>query len=104
MVSSPTSHIILSEKDYCQITIDIFQGYTDEKFEGKYLWTAIIIDFKLWTKKDQEAINATTWMIIEQYCIPHSIWINHYKNKSTKSEMLMKQLVLATKYDIDFSN
>ena len=40
-------------------------------------------------------------MIIEQYCIPRGVWIDHYENKSTQSEMLMKKIVSTTKYDID---
>ena len=97
MTTSPTSQVTLSDKDYRQITIDTFQEYADEDFEGTHLWRAIKIDFKLWTKEDWEAIDATTWMIIEQYCIPRGVWIDHYKNKSTQFEMLMKKLVSATK-------
>ena len=65
MTTSPAVDTILTTKDYCQITIDIFQEYSDEDFEGKHLWEVIKIDFKLWTKEDWEAINANTWMIIE---------------------------------------
>ena len=47
MAGPPALEVILSDKDYCQITIDTFQEYTDEDFEGKHLWGAIKIDFKL---------------------------------------------------------
>ena len=102
--TSPAVDVILTAKDYCQINIDTFQEYATGDFEGKHLWGAIKIDFKLWTKEDWKAIDATTWMIVEQYCIPRGVWIDHYKNKNTQSEILMKKIVLATKYDIDLSD
>ena len=60
MVSPPALEVILSDEDYRQITIDTFQEYADEDFEGKHLWRAIKIDFKLWTKEDWEVIDTTT--------------------------------------------
>ena len=78
MTTSLTLEITLNDKNYCQITIDNFQKYVNKDFEGTHLWKAIKIDLRFWTKKDWEAINATTWIIIEQYYIPFSVCINHY--------------------------
>lgn len=104
MTTSPALDLILSVKDYRQITINTFQGYIDKDINGKYPQKAIKIDFKLWIKENQGAINISTQMIIKQYCILRSIWINHYENRSRQSKILIKKLVLAIKYDIDLNN
>lgn len=51
MASLPILNNILSTKNYCQIVIDIFQEYANEKFESKFLWRAMKINFKDSTKE-----------------------------------------------------
>ena len=46
MTISPASQIIMTDKEYRQIATDILQGYADERFEGKFFWKSIKIDFK----------------------------------------------------------
>ena len=40
-------------------------------------------------------------MIIKQYYIPYAVWIDYYENKSIQSEILIKKIVLTTKYYIN---
>lgn len=35
MINLPTFEIIINNKNYCYITINKFQGYTNENFEKK---------------------------------------------------------------------
>lgn len=100
MTISPLPDITLSAKDYHLITIDIFQRYVDECFEGKFLWKSIKIDFKYWTKENWDAFNGKTLNKILRYCIPRSIWIEESDNQS---KILMK-FVLAPTYDIDLED
>ena len=60
MASSPAPDVILSAKDYRQIATNMFQGYTDERFEGKLLWRSMKIDFKYWTKENWDALDGKT--------------------------------------------
>jgi len=96
MATSPASDIILSPEDYRRIATDMFQGYTDENFEGLLFWRAMKMDFKYWTKENWDALNGKTWNKILGYCIPRGVWIEESNNQS---EVLMK-LVLAPTYDV----
>ena len=51
MTTSPISEVPMSDKDYCQIATNIFQGYADDNLEGKPFWKNIKIDFEDWTKE-----------------------------------------------------
>ena len=51
MTTSPASKVPISDKNYRQIAIDIFQGYADDNLEGKLLWESIKMDFEDWTKE-----------------------------------------------------
>ena len=51
MITSPALQIIMTDKNYCQIATDMFQRYANERFKGKFLWRALKIDFKDWTKE-----------------------------------------------------
>lgn len=41
-----TLEVIMSDKNYCQIVTNAFQGYANDNFEGKPLWESIKIDFE----------------------------------------------------------
>ena len=103
MASSPASEVILSDKDYRQIATEMFQGYTDEDFEGKLLWKAMKIDFKNWTKENWDALDGRTWSKIIRFCIPCGIWIEDCDDNSSQSKVLMK-FVSATKYDTELKD
>lgn len=98
MTTLSTSEVPISDKNYCNIVINIFQGYTNDNLEGKPFWESIKIDFKDWTKKYQNAINSKTQSIIKAFQLLYGVWINDYKSQSSRSKILIK-LVLATKYD-----
>ena len=36
----------ISDKNYCQIVINIFQKYASNNFESKFFWESIKINFK----------------------------------------------------------
>ena len=78
----------------------MFQGYADERFEGKFLWRSMKIDFKHWTKEHCDASDSKTWNKILTYCVLRGIWIEESDNQS---EVLMK-LVSAPTYDIDLED
>lgn len=44
--------VIISDKNYCQIVSDIFQGYANENFEAILIWKIIKNDFEYWTKEN----------------------------------------------------
>lgn len=46
MTTSLTLEIFISDKNYCQIITNIFQGYADNNLEGKLFWKNIKIDFE----------------------------------------------------------
>ena len=96
MTILPALQIILTDKNYHQIASDMFQGYTNERFEGKFFWKSMKIDFKDWTKEHWDALDGKTWNKILTYCIPRGVWIEESDNQS---EVLMK-LVSAPTYDI----
>ena len=100
MTTSPALQIIITDKDYRQIATNMFQGYADERFEGKLLWRSMKIDFKYWTKEHWDALDGKTWNKILTYCIPRGVWIEESDNQS---EVLMK-LVSAPTYDIDLED
>ena len=100
MTTSPAADVILTAKDYRQIAIDMFQGYADERFEGKPLWRSMKIDFKDWTKEHWDALDGKTWNKILTYCVPRGVWIEESDNQS---EVLIK-LVSAPTYDIDLED
>ena len=100
MTTSPASQVIMTDKDYRQIALDMFQGYAEQELEGKVLWESIKMDFKRWTKEQWDAaINGNTWSMITKYCIPRGVWIDSYEDDSSQSEILMK-LVSAPRYDV----
>ncbi len=103
MASSPTSEIILSDKDYCKITTDVFQMYACANFEESSLLEAFQIDFEHWTKENWEAIDGNTWITIKQHCIHRGIWIDHYWKNGTRAEILMK-LVSTTECDTELND
>ena len=96
MTTSPALQIIMTDKDYRQIATNMFQGYVDERFEGKLLWKSMKINFKYWTKEHWDAPDGKTWNKILGYSILRGIWIEESDNQS---EVLMK-LILALMYDI----
>ena len=98
MTTSPASEVPMSDKDYCQIATDTFQGYADDNLEGKPLWESIEMDFEDWTKEHWDAINGKTWTAIKAFCLPLGVWIDDYKGHGSRSEILMK-LVSAAKFD-----
>ena len=100
MTTSPTSQIIMTDKNYNQIDTNMFQGYANERFEGKFLQKSMKIDFKYWTKKYWDALNGKTWNKILTYCISCDVWIEESDNQF---EVLMK-LVSAPTYDIYLEN
>ena len=51
MTTLPALQLIMPDKNYCQIALDMFQGYAEQELEGKVFWKSIKIDFKRWTKK-----------------------------------------------------
>ena len=51
MRTPSTSDVIMRSKNYPQIVIDIFRKYADEKFESKFFWKALKLDFKDWIKE-----------------------------------------------------
>ena len=60
MTTSSTLQIIMTDKNYHQIAINMFQGYANERFEGKFFWRFMKIDFKYWTKKYCDILNGKT--------------------------------------------
>ena len=91
MTTSSTLQVIITDKNYCQIALNMFQGYAEQQLEGKLLWESIKMDFKLWTKEEWDAaINGNTWSMIKKYCIPRGVWIDSYEDDSSQSEILMK--------------
>lgn len=50
----------MSDKNYCKITIDIFQKYADDNLESKLFWKFIKMDFENWIKKYEDTINSKT--------------------------------------------
>ena len=46
MTTSPASEVIISDQDYRQIAINIFQGYADETLKDKSPLEFIKMDFK----------------------------------------------------------
>ena len=46
MTTSPVSQLIMTDKDYCQIALDMIQGYAEQELEGKFFWESIKKDFK----------------------------------------------------------
>lgn len=46
MTISFTSEISISDKNYCQIAINMSQEYTDSNLENNLLWEYIKIDFE----------------------------------------------------------
>ena len=102
MASSLISEVILSDKDYCKFATDTFQKYAYANFRDLHLLEAIQIDFKHWTKENWAAIDGNIWSIIKKHCIPCSVWINHYRNNSTRAEILMK--LVSTEYDNDLKD
>ena len=73
MTTSHALQVIMTAKNYCQIATNVFQGYADERFEGKDLWKSMKIDFKYWTKEHWDALDGKTWNKILTYCIPRGI-------------------------------
>ena len=53
MTTLSTLQVTLSDKNYCQITINTFQKYVDKDFEGTHLWKTIKIDFNSGPKKTE---------------------------------------------------
>ena len=51
MTTSFALQVIMTDKDYCQIALDMFQGYAEQEFEDKVFWESIKMDFKHWTKE-----------------------------------------------------
>ena len=79
-----------SAEDYCKHVTAEFQGYVHWNLEGSQLFDAIYNHFKHLTKEMWEAINGITWATIKKCCIPRGIWIDHLRNKSSASEMMVK--------------
>ena len=103
MTTSLTSEVIMSNQDYCQITTNIFQKYTDKNLKGKPFWESIRINFEDRTKKHWDAINSKIWRAIKRFCIPRGVWIEDYKDHGSRSEVLMK-LVLTTTYNTELKD
>ena len=94
----------MTNKDYCQIALNIFQKYAKQQLKGKLRWEFIKMNFKLWNKKEWDtAINSNTWSMIKKYCILCNIWIDSYKDDNSQSKILMK-LVLRKKYNTKLSD
>ena len=51
MTTSPVLQFIMTDKNYRQIALEMFQRYAEQELEGKFLWEFIKIDFKRMTKK-----------------------------------------------------
>lgn len=88
--------VIMSLKDYCQIAINIFQGYASKQLESKFLQTAIKTDFRDLTEKHQDLLGNKTLNKILSYCISRDIWI---EGSNHQFELLVK-FVLASIYEI----
>lgn len=93
----------MSDKNYCQITIDIFQKYADDNLESKLFWKFIKMDFENWIKKYEDTINSKTWNILKTFCFLSDVWINNYKNYGSWSKILIK-FIIATKYNTKFKD
>ena len=94
----------MTDKNYCQIALNIFQEYDEQELEGKLLWESIKMDFKLQTKKKGDAaINDNTWSMIKKYYILCGVWIDSYEDDNSQSKILMK-LFLGKKYDTKLSD
>ena len=102
MSISPFSEVMLHDDEFCKIATDLIQKYARANFEDSALFEVMKIDSELWTKENWETIDATTWMIIKQHCIPHGIWINHYGNKGIRAEILMR--LVSMEYNADFQD
>lgn len=100
MTTLPPLEVAMSNKDYYQITINIFQRYVNKHFESKFLWRSIKIDFKNWTKENYDILNGKTWNKISRFYIPRIVWIEDYNNQY---EVLMN-LISTPKYDIDLKD
>lgn len=46
MTISPTLQVIISDKDYCQITSNTSYQYANKNLKGEFFWESIKIDFK----------------------------------------------------------
>ena len=104
MTTSPASQVIMTDKNYRKIALNMFQGYTEQELEGKVLWESIKMDFKHWNKEQWDTvIHGNTWSMITKYCIPCGVLINNYENDSSQSEILMK-LVSTPRYDADLKD
>lgn len=95
-----SSKVAISDKDYCQITTDIFQGYANQDFEGKLLWKSIKMKFKNQTKEYQNILDGKTQDTIIRFYIICGIWIEDYNDQS---KVLIK-LVSAIKYNINLKD
>lgn len=68
MTTLSTLQIIMTNKDYCSIALNMFQRYSKQQFKDKLFWKSIKIDFKLWTKEEWNvAINDNIWSMIKKY-------------------------------------
>ena len=102
MASSPTSEVILLDEDYRRLATNAFQEYARVDIGDSLLLRAIQIDFEHWTKENWEAIDGSTWTTIKKCCIPRGVWIDHYGNNGSRSEILMK--LVSTEYDDDLKD
>ena len=100
MTTLATLQLIMTDKNYHQVALDMFQRYAEQELEGKIFWESIKMNFKRWTKEQWDVvINDNTWSIIIKYYIPRGVWIDSYEDDSSQSEILMK-LVLAPRHDV----
>ena len=102
ILRSDASEVILLDEDYRRLATNAFQEYARVDIEDSLLLEAIQIDFEHRTKENWEAIDGSTWMTIKQHCIPRGVWIDHYRNNGTRTEILMK--LVSTDYDDDLKN
>lgn len=104
MTTSSILQVIITDKNYCQMALNMFQDYVEQQLEGKLFQESIKIDFKLQTKKGWDAaINYNTQSMLKNNYIPYDVGINSYKDDNSQSIILMK-FVLDNKYDSKLSD
>lgn len=75
---------------YRDTTLAMFEEYRIAETKELFLWEVLNCDFGEWTNKSWNALRGNDWLMITNYCLPHSIWINNYGSKGNRSKIMMR--------------